>query len=223
MNLNVPSSIVANTDPQVKQLFSLAKRDGNDLLQRFDWQALTKEATFTTVATQAQATLDACAPDFFRMINETMNNRTQHWRVLGPLSPQEWQRRLSLGVQTGVINSMRIYADQIWIFPIPPAGDSIYFEYISSKFVLAADGTTHKTTFTADDDTSIIDESIITVGVKWRFLKAKGLDYSEEFRSYESSLESIFGADGSRAAIDMTGTTIDWTIPAVPDGSWNIG
>ena len=222
INLNSPSSVVGSTDAEVKQLFSLAKRDGADLMQRFDWQILTKEANFTTVATQTQTTLDACAPDFYRMINETMNNRTQHWRCQGPLTPQEWQRRLSLGVQVGVINSFRIYQNQIWFYPIPPAGSDIYFEYISNKWVLAADGTTYKTTFTVDTDTSLIDESIITLGVKWRFLKAKGLDYAEEFRSYESSLEAIFGADGARGPVDMTGTVIDWTIPALPDGSWNI-
>ena len=222
LNLNKPTSVVGSTDTQVLQFLSLVKRDGLDLLRRFNWQALIKEVSFTSVATQEQTTLAAVAPDFFRMMDESMNNRTQHWRVLGPLTPPEWQRRLSLGAQVGVVNSYRIYGNAIWFYPVPPAGDSIYFEYVTDKWVLAADGITAKTTFTADDDTSIINEDILTLGTKWRFLKAKGLDYSEEFRSYESALESVFGSDGAAPLVDMTGTIIDWTIPALPDGSWNI-
>jgi len=219
LNLNVPSSVIGSTDTLVIQLLALVKRDVTDLLYRFDWQALTVETSFTSVATQVQTTIPT---DFLRMINETMNNRTQHWRVLGPLGPPEWQRRLSLGAQVGVVNSFRIYGNSIYFFPVPPAGDSIYYEYISNLAVEAED-TTLKVTPTLDSDTFRIDENIITMGLKWRFLKAKGLDYSEEFRSYESALESVFGADGARGPVDMTGTTIDWTIPALPDGSWNIG
>lgn len=218
LNLNVPTSVIGSTDTLVIQLLALAKRDVTDLLYRFDWQALTIETSFSSVATQVQTALPS---DFLRLINETMNNRTQHWRVLGPLTPQEWQRRLSLGAQVGVVNSFRIYGNTIYFYPVPPAGNSIYYEYITNKAITANDGS-FKATLTADTDTFRIDENIVTLGVKWRFLKAKGLDYSEEFRSYESALESVFGADGARGPVDMTGTVIDWTIPALPDGSWNI-
>lgn len=219
LNLNVPSSVIGSTDTLVIQMLALVKRDVTDLLYRFDWQALTIETTFSTAATQAQTTIPS---DFLRLVNETMNNRTQHWRVLGPLTPQEWQRRLSLGAQVGVVNSFRIYGNTIYFYPVPPAGNDVYYEYITNKAITAEDGTTHKATLTADTDTFRIDENIVTLGLKWRFLKAKGLDYSEEFRSYESALESVFGADGARGPVDMTGTVIDWTIPALPDGSWNI-
>jgi len=221
LNLTSPTVVATSTDTQVQQLMNLANRDGKDLVRRFDWQALTIETSFNTVNTQQQTTLSAVAPDFFRMVDETMNNRTQHWRVIGPLSPQEWQRRLSLGAQVGVVNSFRIRGNEIWFFPVPPAGDSIYFEYISKNWAQDAGGA-GKEAFTLDTDTALIDEDILTLGVKWRFLKAKGLDYSEEFRSYEAALEAVFGSDGARGPVDMTGSVVDWTIPAIPDGSWNI-
>jgi hypothetical protein len=221
LNLNSPTAVISSTDTQVLQLLSLVKSDGLDLLRRYDWQILTKEATFSTVATQVQTTLAAVAPDFYRFVNESMNNRTQKWRVLGPLTPQEWQRRLALGAQVGVVNSFRVRGGSIYFYPIPPASNTIYFEYISNKWVQDVGGTA-KAAFTVDTDTSLIDEDILKLGVKWRFLKAKGLDYSEEFRSYEAALESVFGPDGGSTLVDMTGTTIDWTIPAMPDGSWNI-
>lgn len=223
LNLNRPTVAVASTDTLVLQLVSLAKRDGLDLIRRYDWQALTEEVSFTTVATEEQTTLSAVASDFFRMVDESMNNRTRHWRVFGPLSPQAWQRRLALGVQVGVVNAFRIRGDSILFYPTPTAGDSVYFEYISRNWVADTNGTP-KSAFTADTDVARIDEDILTLGVKWRFLKSKGMDYSEEFRSYESALESVFGSDGARGPVDMTGDgTIEQAMgQLVPDGSWSL-
>lgn len=221
LNLQSPSAVATSTDTQVLQLMNLANRDGKDLVRRFDWQALTRETSFTTVATAQQTTLEIVASDFSRMIDESMNNRTQHWRVIGPVSAVEWQRRLSLGAQVGVQNMFRIRGDAILFHPTPSAGDSVYFEYISKNWVEASNGDA-KEAFTSDTDTALIDEDILILGVKWRFLKAKGLDYGEEFRSYEAALEAIFGSDGARGAVDMTGDSLDMTVPAVPDGSWNI-
>lgn len=220
LNLTSPSAVAVSTDTQVQQLFNLANRDGKDLTRRFDWQALTKEATFTTAATEQQTTLALVASDFARLLDESMNNRTKHWLVRGPLSGQEWQRRRAIGPQVGVVNYFRIRGDAILFFPTPVAGDSIYFEYISKNWVLS-NVSAGKTAFTADTDTAVIDEDILTLGVKWRFLKAKSLDYSEEFRSYESALEAVFGSDGGRGPVDMGGSG-DVNNAIIPDGSWNI-
>lgn len=221
MNLTSPSTVATSTDTQVLQLMNLANQDGKDLIRRFDWQALTVEASFTTVAAALQTALSTVAPDFFRLVDESMNNRTQHWRVIGPLNALEWQRRLALGAQVGVVNAFRIRGNDILFYPNPPAGNTVYFEYISKNWVQASD-TTGKSSFTADTDTALIDEDILTLGVKWRFQKAKGLDYGEDFRSYEAALESVFGSDGARGSVDMTGTSASEQFPYIPDGSWNI-
>jgi hypothetical protein len=220
LNLVRPSTVITSSDQLTIQLLSLAKREGQDLIRRFDWQALTKEATFTTVATETQTTLSTVAADFKRLVDGSMNNRTQHWPVDGPLSPTDWQRKRSLGAQVGVRNSFRIRGDAILFYPTPNAGDSIYFEYISKYWVQSSAGTA-KETFTADDDTCLIDEDIVTLGVKWRFLKAKGFDYSEEMRTYEGALVAVFGPDGGNRVVDMGGDMGN-EVPAIPDGSWTI-
>ena len=216
-----PSLVIGTSDEQTKQLYSLLVRDGQDLLRRFDWQALTKEVSFTTLAAETQTALTTVASDFYRFVDESMFNRTQHWQVVGPLSGRQWQRVKSWGAQVGVVNYFRIRGGDILFYPTPSAGDSVYFEYISNKWIESAGGTA-KAAFTADDDVTVIDEDILTVGTKWRFLRANGMDYSEEFRSYETGLESLFGSDGARAAVDMTGEIVDFNIPMIPDGSWSL-
>lgn len=216
-----PSVVATSTDSQISQLYSLAKREGQDLIRRFDWQAQTNEISFTTVATEQQILLTTMAPGFFRFVDGSMNNRTQHWPVVGPLTPQDWQRRRAIGAQVGVRNAFRIRGNYVIFYPTPVAGDSIYAEYIS-KYWVTSGASVAKATFTADDDTANIDEDIVTLGVKWRFLKAKGLDYAEEFRTYESALEAIFGSDGARGPVDMTGDMSDPMMPSISDGNWSL-
>src|SRR5687768_2096166 len=57
LNLVTPPAVVGSTDQQTLQLLALARQGGKELARRFDWQVLTKEATFSTAAAEQQATL----------------------------------------------------------------------------------------------------------------------------------------------------------------------
>jgi hypothetical protein len=219
LNITQPTAVVAASDLQTKQLLALSRVEARDLNRRFDWQATTKEATFTTVAAETQTALTTAAPDFDQYINGTMWNRTRFWQVGGPLTQEQWQRRKAAAAQVGVRNWFRIRGNNILFYPTPTAGDTIYFEYISNKWcqssLLVA-----QTDWLADTDTALLDEEVIRLGVVWRFLKAKGLDYSEEFRTYEMALDQIFGSDGGRQTIDMTGSGEGTIFVNIPDGNW---
>lgn len=221
LNVNQPTGVMAATDPQTKQLLAMSRTECRDLMRRFDWQALTKEATFVTAATEIQTTLAAAAADFYRYINGSMWNRTRFWQVGGPLTEEEWQRRKAAAAAVGVRNYFRIRGNNILFFPTARAGDNVYFEYISSKWCQSA-ALVAQADWAADTDTSFLDEEVIRLGVVWRFLKAKGLDYSEEFRTYEAAINDIFGPDGGRQTIDMTGSSEYPIYINVPEGNWTI-
>ena len=53
--------------------------------------------------------------------------------------------------------------------------------------------------------TALIDEDIIELGVMWRWLKAQGLDYSEEKRDYEIALSSYALNNKSRSVLAQNG------------------
>jgi hypothetical protein len=221
LNIAQPTAVIAASDLQTKQLLAMSRTECRELMRRFDWQALTKEVTFSTVATEIQTTLTTAAPDFYRYINGTMWNRTRFWQVGGPLTEEEWQRRKAAAAAVGVRNYFRIRGSQILFFPTPKAGDNVYFEYISSKWCQSA-LLVAQTDWALDTDTALLDEEVIRLGVVWRFLKAKGLDYSEEFRTYENSLNDIFSPDGGRQSIDMTGSSEYPIYINVPEGNWTI-
>lgn len=222
LNLVQPSAVVAAVDLQTLQLLALARSGGKEVARRFDWQILTKEGTFNTAATEIQVTsVTTTFPNFARIIDGTMFDRTQHRPIRGPLNEQQWQMRKAAAAQVGVELYFRIRGDSILFHPTPPASDAVYFEYISNKWCQSS-GASLQAGWLADTDTALIDEELLRLDLVWRWLRAKGLDYAEEFRTFELAAIDIFGPDGGRAVVDMTGdTSAQWGVN-LPDGNWAI-
>lgn len=215
-----PTTVIGSVDPNAPQLLAFANKEGKEQARRFDWQVLQKEATFTAVASDVQTTLSTVASDFGRYLNETMWNRSANWRVGGPLTPEEWQRKKASAAQVGIGNWFRIRGNQILFYPNGVAGETIYFEYISKNWCQSS-ALVAQSAWAADDDTALIDEEIIRLGVIWRFRKSKGFDYGEDFRTYEMALIDLFGPDAGKACIDMTNEPETFGVN-LPEGSWNL-
>jgi hypothetical protein len=206
----------------VRQLQGLAQEEVTELARRHPWQAIVKETTFVSIAQEEQTSV--IPADFDRYINETMHNRTAHRRVEGPLDPVEWQRFQAMTI-TLVWDAFRIRGNSLLLTPVPAAGQTYGFEYVSTYRIRTAAGSSGSlTTWTADDNVSLLDEELITDGVCWRFLKAKGMDYSEAFRTYELHVMLATSRDGGKRTVNM-GRAYDYRrprMPTFPDGSWSI-
>jgi hypothetical protein len=87
---------------------------------------------------------------------------------------------------------------------VPTAGETIAYEYVSSYWAQSS-ASVAKAQFTSDDDTSYLDEELITLGVIWRFKAAKGLDYGEDFATYERALATAKGEDGGSTMLNIGG------------------
>lgn len=55
-----------------------------------------------------------------------------------------------------------------------------------------------KLNFTADDDLILFDGRLAIDGLKFRFLKAKGLEFGEELRDFSTRLNKLAGAINGR-------------------------
>lgn len=221
LNLVQPSAVVGSVDPQAAQLLALARTGGKDIARRFDWQILIKEGTFTTLAAETQVSnVMSTFADFGRICNATMWDRTQSRPVRGPLNDQQWQRRKAAAAQVGVEFYFRIRGNVLMFNPVPTAGDTVAFEYVSNKWC-QSNAAVAQITWVADTDTAIIDEELLRLDLIWRWLKKKGLDYAEEFRTFELAAADLFGPDGGKDVVDMTGEMEQWGVN-IPDGSWAI-
>jgi hypothetical protein len=222
--LSVPTTVFGTSDSQVRQIYSLLEEEGNDLASRGSWQGLTFEAAHTTLAAEDQGALTSIATNGFRyMKNGTIWDRTTRLPVCGPLDSQDWQTLKAWAV-TGPRYQYRIRGGKFLVNPNPTAGDSWYFEYVSQNWILGADGTTYKQYFTLDTDTILLPETLVLMGLRWRWKKEKGLDYAEDFRTYESQVKDALGRDGSKPVLHMDMCSTAGPRPGifVPVGSWNL-
>ena len=160
--------------------------------------------------------------DWKKQIPQTEWDRTNRWPLLGPQSAQGWQSFKSGIVYAGPRERFRLLGNTIALNPPPPNGIVLAWEYISNAFVLAADGTTYKPSFTADDDTCVFDDSLMVEGLKVAFKQAKGLDVTFELSRFNNLLEQCKAQDRSAPKLSLSPADISilLTTQNIPDGNW---
>lgn len=142
-----------------------------------------------------------------------MWDRTITLPVLGPISPQAWQAWEARPILTSVAFGYRLRGNNFLTAPNPPAGDEIFYEYISKWSVFpAVDPDTRPTQeyFEADGDTCIFDETLVSRGVRWRFLQAKGLAYQQDYSLWINMLQRLSARDKGMPKLNSAGGNFDW-------------
>ena len=106
----------------------------------------------------------------------------------------------------------------------PPgvAGENCAFEY-SIDWVLASNSTlvTKYARLAADTDVVLLDGTMVGLGLETYWLKAKGQDWSAEWKLWQNALDEAKGRDASKAVLSLDGpsNTIQPGV-FVPAGSW---
>lgn len=225
MSLTRPSTVVTSTDRNVITMYELLLEEAEDLSKKGSpsgWQALQREQTFVTVA-QAEQTNTPIPTDFRRFIPNSFFNRRTMRPVDGPLTPQQWQLLQARPAAAAIYIMYRERDGDFLVNPIPPANETIAYEYISSYWAKNNAGAA-KASFTSDDDTSYLDEELLKLGLRWRWKAEKGLDYGEDLQTYERAVSLALGDDGGSGYLDIGGPPIiqpPWRAN-LPEGSWGI-
>lgn len=142
--------------------------------------------------------------DYGWAIPQTYWDRNYRWQLLGPLQAQEWQVLKSGISPTGPRRRIRFINGLFYIDPVPADSTSIeVFEYYRNTWVLATDGVTAKSSFTVDSDTYMLPSEMLILGLKWRYLRAKGFDYSDEYTQWGLHLERSTGRDGGQRSLPL--------------------
>lgn len=197
-----PTTAIDNNDPQVQTLLTYANEEGEELARYGAWEEITKEQTFTSVAQDEQT--GALPSDFVAFLNGSFFNRTTRRKVFGPISAQQWQREKATVVASGISDFFRVRAGEIIITPEIPAGEELAFEYTSTLWVdTDADGTADSASWVADDDTSVLEERLISLGIVWRFLAKSGLPWQTQHATYITEVEKALGRQGGAPVLNM--------------------
>jgi hypothetical protein len=218
IGLTRPSVVIASQAQNVRTLLALAQVEGRELLDRYSWPATQIEKTHTSLAAESQGVMTTLAPGFSYITSGTFWDRTLTQPVTGPLSPIEWQA-LKARTATGPYPSYRLFGGKLYAYPAPSAGNTWVFEYQSTYFCQSSAGA-NQSAWAVDTDVGVLDENLMELGVVWRFKKKNGLDYSEDFRSYEQKLANETSRAGGRRTLDMSGISSAARGVYVPEGSW---
>ena len=96
---------------------------------------------------------------------------------------------------TGPRRRYRIMGNLIWIDPPPDGVYELAFEYYSQYWCQSAGGVAQPT-WQADTDYYTLDDQAFIMGLKWRFLAAKKLDYTQEKADYDRKVERNMARNG---------------------------
>ena len=165
--------------------------------------------------------------DYDYMIDETQWDRGFRWQLFGPLTPQEWQVLKSGLSPTGPRRRWRLMNNQFYLDPIPYDSNLLVFEYYSANAVLTGGSSAAPAPFfTTDNDTYLLPDDLLVMGLKWRWKEAKGLDYSQSYQSWSIRMQEEIARDtgAQTLRLDSAGSGIRFISNInVPDTGFGAG
>lgn len=224
LGIPVQTTVVNVDNPQGSQLLAALNSAGNELLLYYPFAQFATEWSFNTVINTGSYDVPS---DWRYFTDQTQWDRTNHWPLMGPKSPQEWA-----WLKGGIVASFprtryRVIGTKFMIWPIPAAPFAPFnlaMEYIRSTWVQAADGTP-KDMITLDSDICQYDPWLLIKFVRLKFYQLKGFDTKAAEADFLRVFEALTGKDRGAPVLSLVPQSTPMFIgpQSVPDGSWNVG
>lgn len=183
------------------EITTLANEIIADIVRDKDWRKLIKLKLMTgdSITQGFDLPLDY---DHMPKGQQVHNASWPTWNYYGASSLDEWLNYLN-GEPQVIPGAWLILSGQMQFNPIIPTGQVAQYYYVSNQIVLE-DGTgSTKSQFTADSDTMLYPDRLLTLGLIWRWRAMKRLEYAEDMANFEKMKDQVAGEDkGSRILRD---------------------
>ena len=185
--------------------------------------ATTQQASATSIGGSVtfSKTIYTLPPDYETITDNTHWDKTKHWQMLGPVDAQQWQWLKSGYISTGPRVRWRILGGEFQIWPPYNTQEYLGFEYRSRGFVKDATGQV-KNSFTADTDTTVLDDTIIVLATKLKYFQIKSFDTTSLYQDYMRYLNVAKANDKGSATLSFapqpSAVLIGWA--NIPDTSY---
>ena len=215
-----PTAVLGSNASEVQELLTYAQEEGRQLVKAGDWQALTREKTFTSLAQEVQTGM--VATDLDRFLVNTFWNRSRRRPLLGPITPQVWQQQKSWTVSP-VQDQFRQRGNDILVMPVPPAGETFAYEYITRNFC-ASSGGTEQDSWQADTDVPLLRDYLFVLGIAARYLLGNNLPADAMVAEYNVQVQQALSQDGVPMTLYMGSNNLGVPRPGiiVPEGDWSV-
>ena len=141
-------------------------------------------------------------PDYETVTDNTHWDKTKHWQMLGPVDAQQWQWLKSGYISTGPRVRWRILGNEFQIWPPYNTQEYLGFEYRSKGWVRSATNQV-KNSFTVDDDTSVLDDTILVLATKLKYFQIKSFDTTALSADYQRYLSIAKANDKGSATLSF--------------------
>jgi hypothetical protein len=215
---NPPSTFIGNNAQDARRMVAIVNRAGREL-SRMPWQYQIRDVTVSVSGTA----LYALPSDYYQLISNSGWNDTRP--LVGPITNQEWQYFTNAVATTGIYYRFRIFVQvttsgpvqRLQVDPVNSAtAVSFVFNYHTDHWVVDASATT-STAWGVETQDATLDTELLELSVLWRWLKAKGLPYAEEFEQYRRALNREKARDGGQGSKLRADGSYTSDAPNVPD------
>lgn len=226
-----PSSLITTGQPE-KQWKNLLIAEAQFLRNQCVFPQQKRTFTVTSVASQAEY---AFPDDFYAALPGTEYDSETELPFIGPLSDARFNELLYGVSETGRreyrvfgqdLNSSPAAVQSKLVFVTAPSsnGEEYTINYVSKNLFLPtswnSSSTTPVETISANTDLCVFDDDIVLEGIKWRWLKAKGMDYSAEFALHQKLIGPAQARWKRTYRGSMTGQRRRSSY-TVPEGNWS--
>ena len=141
-------------------------------------------------------------PDYETITDNTHWDKSRHWQMLGPVDAQQWQWLKSGYISTGPRVRWRILGGEFQIWPPYNTQEYLGFEYRSKGFVRNVAGDVLNS-FSADTDTTVLDDTIMVLATKLKYFQIKSFDTTSLQSDYMRYLSIAKANDKGSATLSF--------------------
>lgn len=189
---SAPTAVFSSNDQIAIEMRDLSTEVAREIAESYEWRSITK-------IVQMSGGMNFPLPeDYDRMlVGQGIQDRdTWFWGYYPFSSVSEYMMAVNGNLPLISPGGWILLDNEFKFYPLPVG--TATFPYIS-KFIVKGANDVLKPAFTADDDTFLLSERLLTLGLIWRWKAQKGLDYSEDYNIYSTELAKMQNNDkGSR-------------------------
>ena len=202
--LSAPAQALTSTDVTVQQFVAFAQLEVDTTFTDFNWRNARIDFAINGDGT---STLWPLPTDWERIVpgQALWSSKYPSIPLQGPISETEMLALKALPVMP-VRPVWRLIGGMIEVWPALDNGEEVNGVYYSTNPISSEDGLTRKLAWTADSDFPLFPEIILRLGVRWRWKASKGLDYGEDFRSWNMEREKRAGHELGARVVQMSNT-----------------
>lgn len=216
-----PDTIFSATDPFSLEMQVLSNEVAKDIAKSHDWQALVRTHSITPNGVDTSFPLPE---DYDRMLldSDIYDGSSWAWGYCHVTRPNDWLRMKVENFGWISPGAWAMQGNQFEFQPAPTSETAAQFVYITKHIVLKEDGEPADA-FTKDDDSFILNERLLTLGVIWKWRELKRLEASTDEANFIKAFSEIAGKDGGSKIIRKGGhrlrgdfrTAWPWTLGGI--------